>query len=283
VKKIIVIKIGTSVLTDKFGKLNYKAMERIVKDIAKIKKQGKDIIIVTSGAIGAGMPELGVKIRPTTVKMQQACAAIGQNILMSKYEEFFSKYKIKIAQILLTYKDFSDKTGYTNLNNSINTLLELGIVPIINENDPVSINELGPSFGDNDKLSALLSCKIRAKMLLILTAVDGVYNKNPKLKEAKIIREVFHIDKKIESLQGGPDVLGLGGVKTKIAAAKIVTRCGILMVIANGRKKGMITSLMEGKKRGTIFYPAAKVEKKKGWIKFLHKIGFVFSCYGILV
>ena len=273
-RNIIIIKIGTNVLTDEFGTLNYKVMERIVKDIAKIKKQGKDIIIITSGAIGAGMSELGLKSRPTTVKMQQACAAVGQSILMSKYKEFFNKHKVKVAQILLTYNDFSDKRGYINFDNTINTLLELDTIPIINENDPVSISELGPSFGDNDKLSALLASKIRAKMLLILTVVDGLYDKNPKLKNAKFIREVSKIDKKIENLQGGPSELGLGGIKTKINAAKIVTRHGILMVIANGRRKKIITDLMKGKKRGTIFYPTAKVEKKSGWIKFLRKIGF---------
>lgn len=254
-KKRIVVKAGTNVISDSSGTINYNVMEALVEDIAKTKKQGKDILLVTSGAIGAGMAELKIKKRPTDVKMQQACAAVGQSILTSHYREIFNKLGINIAQILLTYNDFTDKKSSINLGNSINTLLKLNTIPIINENDPVSINELGPSFGDNDKLSALVACRIKADTLIILTDVDGLYNKNPESKGAKVIKEVFNFTKKIENLKGSSSMLGLGGISTKIAAAKIATSAGITTIIANGRRKNIIQDLINGKKLGTIFYP----------------------------
>jgi len=268
-KNKIIIKIGTNVLTDKIGILDYKVMERIVKDIAEIKKKGKDIIIVTSGAIGAGMAELNIEKRPRDIKLQQACAAVGQSILMSKYKEFFNKHKIKVAQILLTYNDFSDKKGYINFDNSIKTILELDAIPIINENDPVSINELGPSFGDNDRLSAMVASKIGAKMLIILTTVDGLYDKNPKFKGAKILKEVYKFDEKLENLTGSSSMLGVGGVKTKIIAAKIATSAGILTIVANGKRKNIISDINKGKKIGTMFYPRTNHLGKKRWIQFI--------------
>jgi len=201
-KNRIVIKIGTNVLADNSGTIDYNIMKDLVDDISKIKKQGKEILLVTSGAIGAGMAELNIAKRPKEVKMQQACAAVGQSILISKYRQFFNKYNIKVAQILLTYDDFSRTKNEINLGNSINTILKLNTIPIINENDPISINELGPSFGDNDKLSAMVAKEVKAEMLIILTVVDGLYDRDPSHKDAKIIREVHSFDKKIINLDG---------------------------------------------------------------------------------
>ncbi len=250
-----VIKIGTNVLADNAGAIDYKIMKSLVSDIAKIKNQRKGVLIVTSGAIGAGMSELGIKKRPKDVKMQQVCAAVGQSILISKYREFFNEYGIKVAQILLTYNDFTDKKTAINMGNSINALLGLNTIPIINENDPISINELGPSFGDNDRLSAMVACRVKAGMLIILTSVDGLYDKNPDLKGAKLIKEVRNFDGIISCQEGASNGLGIGGIKTKIAAAKIAASNGIKTIIANGRKAGIINALMSGKGRGTVFYP----------------------------
>src|SRR3989344_7344347 len=230
--KRIVIKIGTNVLTDKNGLLDSTIIKNIVSQIAEIKK-GKNIVIITSGAIGAGMQELGIKERPKDAVGQQVCAAVGQGILMTNYYSIFSKQKLKIAQILITYKDLANKENYKHLANSLERLLELGIIPIINENDPVSISEIGPSFGDNDKMSALIACKIKADLLVILTNVDGLFDKDPNNKDAALINEVRNIDKKIESMGSGSSNLGIGGMRTKIQAAKLATESGTTVVITN--------------------------------------------------
>ena len=250
----LVIKIGTNTLTNEEGFLDLNVIKSLVSQIAKI-KNSKDIIIITSGAIGAGMKELKLQEKPKDVVMQQVCAAIGQNILMANYYSMFSKYNIKIAQILLTYDDLSNKETYKNLSNSLNKLFQLGVIPIINENDPISINEIGPSFGDNDNMSALISSKITADLLVILTNVDGLFDKDPNDKNAKLINEVRNIDNKIESMGKGSSRLGLGGMKTKINAAKTATKAGTTVIIANGRKENVLLDIIKGKKIGTIFLP----------------------------
>src|SRR3989338_4352761 len=258
--KRIVVKIGTNVLAEKKGAINYKIMKNLVKDIIKIKKKNVEILIVTSGAIGAGMSELGIEKRPSDVRMQQTCAAVGQSILISKYREFFSKYGVKVAQILLAYRDFTDKKTEINMGNSINTLLNLGVIPIINENDPVSINELGPSFGDNDNLSAMVACNSKADALIILTNVDGLYDKDPSSKDAKIIHEVRDF-RFIGNIAGASEGLGIGGIKTKIAEAKLAASNGIKTIIANGTKTGVLNDIMSGKKIGTVFHAKSNSQK----------------------
>ena len=258
--KRIVVKIGTNVLADKKGAIKYRIMRNLAKDIAKIKKKNMEILVVTSGAIGAGMSELGIEKRPSDVKMQQTCAAVGQSILISKYREFFSKYSIKVAQLLLAYRDFTDKKTEINMGNSINTLLNLGVIPIINENDPVSINELGPSFGDNDNLSAMVACNSKADALIILTNVDGLYDKDPSSKDAKIIHEVRDF-RFIGNIAGASEGLGIGGIKTKIAAAKLAASNGIKAIIANGTKTGVLNDIMSGKKIGTVFHAKSNSQK----------------------
>lgn len=250
----IVIKIGTNVITGKNGMLDLKVMQSLVSQISKI-KNNRDITIITSGAIGAGMQELNLKKKPTDVVMKQVCAAIGQSILMANYHSLFNKYKIKIAQILLTYDDIARKKTYSNLSNSLNKLFGLGIIPIINENDPISINEIGPSFGDNDNLSALISSKIKADLLVVLTNVDGLYNKDPKDKSAVLIKEVRSINKDIESTSGKASKLGLGGMKTKVEAAKKAIQAGITVVIANGKKNDVLLNILNNEETGTVFYP----------------------------
>jgi len=252
--KRIVIKIGTNTLTDKNGLLELKIIHNLASQIAKI-KNGRDIVIVTSGAIGAGMKELGIKERPKDVVGQQVCAAVGQGILMTNYHAMFGKHKMKIAQILITYNDLANKENYKHLANSLERLLELGIIPIINENDPVSISEIGPSFGDNDKMSALIANKIKANLLIILTNVDGLFDKEPDDKDAVLINEIKSIGKKIESMGNGSSNLGIGGMKTKIQAAKDATGAGATVIIANGRKENILLKVLNNEDVGTIFYP----------------------------
>ena len=251
--KRIVIKIGTNTLTDDNGLLDLKVMQSLVSQITKI-KNSKDIVIVTSGAIGAGMKELKLKEKPKDVVMKQVCAAVGQSILMTNYHANFNRHNIKIAQILVTYDDLADKATCKNLENSLNKLFDLGAIPIINENDPISINEIGPSFGDNDNLSALIASKIKADLLVILTNVDGLFNKNPESKNAVLIKEVRNIDKNVESISGGSSQLGVGGMKTKVQAAKTATESGTTVVIANGRINNVLIDLMNNKDVGTIFF-----------------------------
>ena len=251
--KRIVIKIGTNVVSDPKGALDLEIMRKLVEQIAKIKNH-REIVVVTSGAIGAGMGELKLKSRPTDVTMRQVCAAIGQNILMANYHSMFSKYNIKIAQILLTYRDFSDAKTYKNLHNSLSKMLNLGVIPIINENDPISIDEIGPSFGDNDALSALIATKIKADLLVILTNVNGLFTKEPGSKGAVLVKEVRNINKKIEAMAGTSSNLGIGGMKTKISAAKIATSKGTSTIVANGRAKDVLLRIINNQDVGTIFY-----------------------------
>ena len=251
----VVVKVGTNTITNSNGTLDKKVMWNLVRQIALIKKKNKKIVLITSGAIGAGMQELKLKKKPQDVVMKQVCAGIGQSILMKNYHDLFRKYKIKIAQILLTYDDFTNKKTYTNFTNSLNKLLDLGVIPIINENDPISIDEIGASFGDNDNLSALVAKTVKADLLVLLTNVDGLYDKDPKDKSAVLVREVKKITKDIESMSGAASNLGLGGMKTKVLAAKKAINNGTIVVIANGKKDNVITSIIHNRDVGTIFYP----------------------------
>ena len=251
--KRIVIKIGTNTITNSHGLLDLNVINNLVSQIAKIKNH-RNIVVITSGAIGAGMGELKLKSRPADVTMRQVCAAVGQNILMANYHSMFSRHKIKIAQILLTYKDFSDVKTYNNLHNSLTKMLNLGVIPIINENDPISIDEIGPSFGDNDILSALIATKIKADLLIILTNVDGLFTKEPGSKGAVLVKEVRSINKKIEAMAGSSSNLGIGGMKTKINAAKIAAGKGTSTVVANGKTKDVLLKIINNQDVGTIFH-----------------------------
>jgi len=261
--KRIVVKIGTNVITNKDGILDEGVMAKLVQQIAMVKNMGKDVAVITSGAIGAGMKELHINSKPRGVTMQQVCAAIGQNILMSKYCSLFGKHNTKVAQILLSYDTFSNRKTCINLRNSINKLLELKVVPIINENDPISIDEIGPSFGDNDMLSAFVASKIEADLLVMLTNVDGLFDKNPNEKNANLIKEVLNIDKNIERISGKASYLGIGGMRTKVKAAKIATQSGSYAVIANGRLDNVLIRIINNEDIGTIFYPKQKLPSKK--------------------
>lgn len=267
--KRIVIKIGTSILTDKEGNIDINYIRSIAKQISKLRKDGKEIIMVSSGAIGCGRRELGIKGRIRDIKLRQATAAVGQSLLMHDYHIAFKKFGQKVGQILITYLSFFDRKTYLNLRSSIDALLRLGVIPIINENDPIATDEIGTTFGDNDKLSALVASKAEADLLIMLTDIDGLYTKDPRQHEdAKIVRTVSKIDRKIESYGGQTSsLLSRGGMKTKIQNAKISVEAGCSMVIVNGKEKNILDKVINGELVGTIFLPKERIASKKRWIK----------------
>lgn len=272
-KKILVIKIGTSVLTDEKGGLDNNIMRGIAEQVVELKKEGFGVIIVTSGAIVEGMQILGLSKRPENLPEIQACAAIGQAQLMKIYDEHFRKLGYVTAQILLTQDDINDRTRYLNARNTLLALLDKNIIPIVNENDTVSTEEI--KFGDNDRLSSLVSNLIEADKLIIMSDVDGLYKFDKKEKTKKeLIHKVERITEEIEMMVEDErrSRFGVGGMGTKLEAAKIVTNAGIDCVIANGRTKGILIDIINGKAIGTLF--AARQPKqsaKKRWIAYSSK------------
>ncbi len=253
--KRIVLKIGTSSLTKEDGSFNRQLTENIAKQVAQLRELGKTVIIVSSGAIGIGCEELKMPSRPREIPLRQAAAAVGQNILMREWMAAFNKHDLKVAQILLTYEAFSNRMTYLNLRNSISELLEFGVIPIINENDPICVHEIEATFGDNDKLSAMVASKVEAELLILLSDIDGLYNKNPKKNDdAQLISTIEKITPEIESYGGSPTSMkGVGGMRTKIEAAKITSISGCHMVIANSAAENVIARVVGGEKIGTLF------------------------------
>lgn len=253
-KKRIVIKVGTSTLTHKTGRLNIRRMEKFVKVLADLQNSGKEIILVSSGAIGLGMSKMGLTERPKDTPMKQACAAVGQCELMYIYDKLFGEYNLNVAQILLT-KYIIDTPRKNNVENTFEKLIGHNVIPVVNENDTVAIDELELELGENDSLAAQVGIFSRADMLVILSDIDGFYDGNPKDNpDAKLIPVVNKIDDKIRSLAGGAGSgLGTGGMITKINAAEIAMNAGIDMAILNGRNPSILYDLFDGKSVGTIF------------------------------
>ncbi|TDT62746.1 glutamate 5-kinase [Fonticella tunisiensis] len=269
----VVIKVGSSTLTYENGRLNLSRIEGLVRQLADIHNRGYEVILVTSGAIGAGMGKLGLKSRPKTIPEKQAAAAVGQGILLHMYEKLFGEYGQTVAQILLTREDMIQRTRFINARNTLFKLLEQGIIPIINENDAVVVDEI--KFGDNDTLSALVASLVEADLLILLSDIDGLYDANPRLNpEAKIIPWVNEITAEIENMAGGAgSSLGTGGMATKISAARIAVSSGTAMVIANGSKQGIINDILNGEEHGTWFKPEDRpLQFRKRWIAFGTKV-----------
>ena len=267
----IVIKLGTGLLTDAENHLSLTRIEQVVAQIAALHQQKKRIIVVSSGAIGAGMAELGLKQRPKRLDELQAAAAIGQSKLMAVYDKLFGKHGITVAQVLLTHDDLKDRARHLNAHNTLATLLAHGAVPIINENDTVAVEEI--KFGDNDRLGALTATLIDADLLIILSHVEGLLD-----GDGHVVTAVPQINRAIESLAGGTDrITSVGGMKSKIDAARIVTRAGIPLVIANGDRLNVVRDVLAGEEVGTIFLPHAdKLASRKRWIAFFqHTAGTV--------
>ena len=265
----IVVKVGTGVLTDSRKQLDLSQVEGLVAQIAAQRQAGKQIALVSSGAVGAGMGALGYEKRPAQLAELQACAAVGQSRLMSTYEKFFAGFNLHIAQVLLTHEDLQHHERHLNARNTLVTLLERGVVPIINENDAVSFTEL--KFGDNDKLSALVASLLPADLLVILTTVEGLVEKFGT-SQARVVSTVEQIDDQTEALAGGTDsATAVGGMASKLQAAKIVVRAGIPLIIASGKKQNNLARVLTGETEGTLFVAQPqKLKGRKRWIAFFH-------------
>ena len=265
----IVVKVGTSTLTNGDGSLNIEKIKKIVSELSNLSDKGYDVVLVTSGAVGAGMGKLNMTERPKTLSEKQALASVGQVALTHLYQLLFQEYGKIIGQILLTRGDFSDRRRYLNARNVCNTLLKNKIIPIINENDAVVSNEL--KVGDKDTLSALVSGLIDADLLIILSDVQGLYNKNPqKYEDANLIEIVGKIDDDIKKIAGGEgSKFGTGGMITKIIAAEMATKIGTNMVIASGDEPKNISRIVEKENIGTLFTKKnKKISSKKYWLAY---------------
>jgi len=267
--KRIVVKVGTSTLSHSTGKLNFQRIERLVRELADLANQGKEIILVTSGAVSAGMDRLGLKEKPKTIPEKQAAAAVGQGILLHTYEKIFGEYGQIVAQVLLTREDSVNRKRYANSRNTLLTLLSMGVIPIINENDAVAVDEL--KIGDNDTLSAMVASIVDADLLIILSDVEGVFTANPQSDPtAALIPEIGDITPEIEDLAGGPGSMrGTGGMYTKIQAAKIAVNSGVVMVIASGFRDGVVREVLSGSNVGTLFLSKeSRLHIRKRWLAF---------------
>lgn len=274
----IVVKVGTSTITYPNGQLNLNRLEKLVRELSDLKNSGRQVILVSSGAVGAGMARLGYGQRPKDVAEKQALAAVGQGILLRIYERLFDEYGQTVAQVLLTKENSVHHNLYVNSRRTLGRLLELGIIPIINENDAVSADEL--KIGDNDNLSAMVATLVDADLLIILSDIDGLYTANPAVDPAAtLISRVEEITPDIEGIAGSAgSSLGTGGMMTKIDAAKIAMSAGVAMVIAKGETDGILHSVAEGKEVGTLFAPKdARLKLRKRWLAFGRRLDGVIT------
>ncbi len=266
----IVVKVGSAVLTSSDQGLDQDRIERLAADVSTIMGQGRQVILVSSGAIAAGLAKLGLKkTRGMPLSLKQAAASIGQSSLMWMYEKTFGAHGHKVAQVLLTREDLSNRTRFLNARNTLQTLLDYGVVPIINENDTVSVDEI--KFGDNDNLSGMVVHLTDADLLVILSDIDGLYTADPKFDpSAELIPLVEKITAEIERGAGdAQSAVGTGGMRSKIITAKKVGAYGAPLVIVNGKKNGVLPALFEGKEVGTLFLPKpVKQDSRKHWIAY---------------
>ena len=276
--KRIVVKVGTSTLLYPNGKINLYRIEHLARELSDLASQGREVILVTSGAIGAGMVRMGLSERPDSMQEKQALASVGQVLLMHLYDKFFTEYGQVAGQVLLTKENFANHNQYINARNTLMAMLKKGIIPVINENDAVTVAEV--KIGDNDTLSATVAAIVDADVLIILSDIDGVYDANPQTHpEARLLSEIKEITSAVEAMAGGAgSSVGTGGMATKIEAAKIATAAGVTMFIASGGENGMLSRIIAGEDVGTVFPPKdAHLRARKGWLAFGKRIS------GILV
>jgi glutamate 5-kinase len=268
----VIVKIGSRVLTAKTRSLSQTIFDRLAREVSAIKKNRLEVVIVSSGAIAAGMSRLGLLEKPKTMPQKQASAAIGQSALMWNYERAFSFYGQKVAQVLLTREDLSHRDRYLNARNTLLTLLDFGVIPIINENDTVAVEEI--KFGDNDNLSALVTNLANADLLIILSDIDGLYDRDPRLhKNAKLIPLVSAVTAEMEKKATGTlSAISIGGMVTKLQAARKAAFFGVPTILANGMVEGILERIMRGEEIGTLFTPEVnKLTSRKHWIAFTLK------------
>jgi glutamate 5-kinase len=266
---LVVIKVGTNVLTNAEGTLDHARVSALADQLQRIRQTGRKVALVSSGAIGAGVGRLGLGRRPPDLRHLQACAAIGQCYLMRAYEECLARHGVPTAQILLTASDFDNRARYLNVRNTILTLFEYGCLPIINENDTVSVAEI--RFGDNDQLAALVTNLLQAPLLILLTVVDGLFSADPAGDPAaQLVPVVPHIDHAITKMAGpGRSSLGTGGMRCKLRAARVATAAGESVIMANGTRPGILDSIFAAEPVGTLFLPqGGSMSAWKRWLGF---------------
>lgn len=267
--KRIVIKVGTSTITYANGKRNFSQIDRLAREISDLQNQGKEMILVTSGAVAVGVDRMGLSCKPATIPGKQAAAAVGQGVLMHTYEKFFADYGQVVAQVLITKTEAIDRHRYTNSRNTFMELMRQQVIPIVNENDVVALDEL--KIGDNDNMSALVAGIVDADLVIILSDVDGLYTANPQTHpEAELVPTVLEITPEVEASAGGVgSARGTGGMATKIQAAKAATSSGIQLVIASGTEKNAITRILQGEVLGTLFVSREnRLQFRKRWLAF---------------
>lgn len=266
--KRVVVKVGSGVLTKKEG-LNRRAINDLTKDMCGLRKEGIEVIVVSSGAIASGLKKIGLAKRPESISQQQAVAAIGQSTLMMVYEKAFGRHGQRVAQVLITRDDLNHRGRYLNARNTIFTLLSWDIIPIINENDTVVVDEI--KFGDNDNLSAMVTNLTESQILINLTDIDGLFDKDPRVhKDAHLVGVVENVNKAVMRYASAiPGFLGTGGMAAKIRAAQKVALGGVPTIIANGLKQGILRNIFMGKEEGTLFVPRdVALCSRKHWIAF---------------
>jgi len=267
--KRIVVKVGTNLIADESGRLDKSHLKNLVNQIADLSDRGFQILLVTSGAIAAGVEGLNLESRPVEMPALQAAASVGQGLLIHQYSELFRKRNLQVGQVLITQYDTTHRTQYLNARNTLNKLLDFGAIPIINENDTTAVDEI--KFGENDTLAALVACLIHADLLVLLSDIDGLFTTDPRLDEkARLLSEVEEITSEIEKKAGGVgSKFASGGMATKIQAAKIATCAGTGMIIANGKKDKILLKIMDKESIGTYFAPRKKrISSRKLWIAF---------------
>ncbi len=265
----VVVKVGTNVLTGPDGTLDVARLQALADQIQRVRQAGKQVVLVSSGAIGAGVGRLGLGKRPTDLRHLQACAAIGQSFLMRAYQECLASYGTHTAQILLTAGDFDNRARYLNVRNTILTLFEWGVLPIINENDTVSVAEI--RFGDNDHLAAMVTNLLRAPLLVLLTNVDGLFSADPRTDpNAPMLTTVPAIDGSVMDMAGqSRSALGTGGMLSKLRAARLATMAGESVLMANGARPGILDAIFAGETVGTLFLPhGSSLPAWKRWLGF---------------
>lgn len=265
----VVVKVGTNVLADPAGHLDSHRIQSLADQIRRVRDRGWRVVLVSSGAIGAGVGKLGLGKRPTDLPHLQACAAVGQTALMQMYQDALAPHGIRPAQILLIASDFDHRARYLNVRNTVLTLFEYGCLPVINENDTVSVAEI--KFGDNDHLAAMVANLMQAPLLVLLTNVDGLFSADPRVDpSAKLVPTVPHIDKAVTDLaQATKSALGVGGMRSKLKAARLATAAGGAVVMANGSRDGVLDDIFAGQPVGTLFLPHGDgVPAWKRWIGF---------------
>lgn len=266
---LVVVKVGTNVLTDASGRLDRRRIESLAAQLARLRSQGRQVVLVSSGAIGAGVGKLKLPRRPTELPQLQACAAVGQSALMQLYQQALDPHGIPAAQILLTAGDFDNRARYLNVRHTIRTLFEYGCLPIINENDTVSVAEI--KFGDNDHLAAMVTNLLLAPLLILLTNVDGLYDADPRsVPGAKLVSTVPYIDEQVTGMAGqSQSVLGTGGMRSKLRAARLATAAGEAVIMANGSLEAVLDRIFQGEPIGTLFLPHGQdVPSWKRWLGF---------------